>query len=57
MHPDQKVCLYKPKNGIYYYGIAVEGKRRWKSTGKKYKSEALLMISGYRDNIISENRI
>ena len=56
MHPNQKVFLYKRKNGIYYIGIEVDGKRRWKSTGSKVKSEALRVVSeSRREKMIHNN--
>jgi len=33
--------LFKRSNGIYYISFEEEGKRRWKSTGQKYKPAAL----------------
>ena len=55
MQPHQKIFLYKRNNGIYYLGIEVDGKRRWKSTGTKKKVEALRIISDYRNNMTVAN--
>ncbi len=55
MYPQQKLFLYKRNNGIYYIGIEVAGKRRWRSTGTRKKSDALRVMSDYRESIIVVN--
>ncbi len=55
MHPHQKIFLYKRNNGIYYIGIEVDRKRRWKSTGTKVKAEALRKMSELKKEILTLN--
>ena len=52
MYPQQKLFPYRRNNGIYYIGVEVDGKRRWKSTGTKKKSDALRAMSDYRISFI-----
>jgi site-specific recombinase XerD len=39
-----KLYLYKRCNGFYYIGHFLSGRLRWKSTGKKKKSDALKVL-------------
>jgi hypothetical protein len=55
MYLNRKVFLFKRNNGVYYWGIEIDGKRRWKSTGTKNKSEALRKISEFREDRIIRN--
>jgi hypothetical protein len=43
--------LFKRANGYYYIGHFIEGRLRWKSTGEKIKSEALLALSEFEQFI------
>lgn len=44
-HPPEKLYLTKRSNGIYYVGYYVDGRRRWRSTGKTLKVDALNAMS------------
>jgi len=46
-----KFYLYKRSNGIYYLGFLVNGKRQWKSTGARTKSDALKSATNFHDLI------
>jgi integrase len=49
MSISQKYYLYKRKNGIYYIGYRVDGRRKWKSTGEENKSEALKALTHFEE--------
>jgi predicted GIY-YIG superfamily endonuclease len=53
MHPN--VYLWRRRNGICYFGMTVDGRRRWKSTGTGKKAEALRINSDYRTNMTTSD--
>jgi integrase len=42
-----KFYLSRRNNGVYYVGQLVNGQRKWKSTGKRTKAEALLVLKQF----------
>jgi len=55
MHsPAFKFYLYKRSNGFYYIGYFDNGRLRWKSTNRRLKSEALKVLSGFRELFMSK---
>lgn len=51
----QRFSLFKRHNGIYYIAYFHNGRRRWKSTGAKTKSEANKALTQFKD-MIAEGR-
>lgn len=45
--PSNKFYLYQRSNGFWYIGELVDGRRAWKSTGKKTKADALKVLRDY----------
>jgi integrase len=46
-----KLYLYKRSNGFYYIGYFYEGLKRWKSTGKQTKFEALKILQNFEQHL------
>jgi len=46
-----KLYLYKRSNGFYYIGYFYEGLKRWKSTGKKSKFDALKILQNFEQHL------
>jgi integrase len=49
--PSTKFFLYKRSNGYWYIGYLDEGRKRWKSSGRKLKNEALKVLSEFEEHL------
>jgi hypothetical protein len=50
MASHNKFYLYKRDNGIWYIGyISADGRKRWKSTHRELKQEALHVLSEFKE--------
>jgi len=47
MSDPSRLYLTKRNNGIYYVGYFTDGMRRWKSTGCRFKHEALKALKNF----------
>jgi hypothetical protein len=45
-----RFSLFKRDNCIYYVSYFLDSKRLWRSTGTRYKSEALSYLAEFRDH-------
>jgi integrase len=48
MRLPQNLTLFKRQTGVYYIVYQENGKRRWKSTGKKRKNEAIKILVNFK---------
>ncbi|MDI6804963.1 MAG: hypothetical protein QME58_14190, partial [Bacteroidota bacterium] len=46
-----KLYLYKRSNGVYYIGYFYAGLKRWKSTGKQSKFDALKILQNFEQHL------
>jgi integrase len=46
-----KLFLYKRSNGFWYIGHLEDGRRRWRSTGSRLKTEALKALTEFAETI------
>ncbi len=44
-----KLFLFRRNNGIYYIGYFQDGRKRWKSTGCKRKTDALKALTRFKE--------
>jgi len=49
MADPSKLYLTKRSNGIFYVGYFTDGRRRWKSTGYKFKQDALKALKDFEE--------
>ncbi len=56
MTPTSRFSLFKRRNNIWYILYEVDGKRKWKSTGVKVKSDALKAIRDF-ENLTKQKRV